>query len=153
MATRHQKRVQLEKPDETLLEEHEDAADVILENGTAYNSVKQRRNLQKDYDDLSTVEKWEYAIDVVEMREGENYDSAEELIKDIYDKELDLDTYSSWTDDYQDESFRVDSPDVNRLSGDPMQVEVQAEVKSEENDEAWIEFTQIDFANRWEEWL
>ena len=99
------------------------------------------------------MEKWEYAIEVVEMREGEKYDSAEELIKDIYDKELDLDTYASWTDDYQDESVRVDSPDVNRLSGDPMQVEVQAEVKSEDNEEAWIEFTQIDFANRWEEWL
>lgn len=141
----------LEDPDEEFLEEFLDVAEILLEQGDTYRSIRERRGLEKTYDDLDIQEKWEYALDVVHKQQGVQYSSADELMEDIRANELDLTHLYNWGDSHGEFTEEVDEPGVTPLKD--KRVVVQARVEAEENDEAWLQLNQVDFQNRWEDLL
>jgi len=152
MAVAEHENYRLENPDEEFLEEFLDVAEVLLEQGDAYRSIKERRGLEKTYDELDIQEKWEYALDVVHKQQGIRYSSADELVGDVRASELDMTHLYSWGDSYGGVNEEVDDLTVTPLQDDD-QVVVQARVEAEENDYAWIQLNRVDFQNRWEDFL
>jgi hypothetical protein len=59
------------------LEEWERLADQILEDGDVY---RRREDPGAEYEDVPTVEKWIYALDTVEARQGLSYEHPLELV-------------------------------------------------------------------------
>lgn len=142
----------LEDPDEEFLEEFLNVAEILLEQGDAYKSIRDRRGLEKTYEELDIQEKWEYAIDVVHNQQGVRYSSADELVEDIRADEMDLTHLYTWGGSYGEFTEEVDELSLTPLKDDESVV-VQARVEAENNDDAWLQINKVDFQNRWEEFL
>jgi hypothetical protein len=143
--------------DEEVLEDHEELADTILEEGEAYSSIRQRRDLEATYDDLDVEEKWRYALDVLHSRGVGRYSSPRELIRDFRAGEVLQDGEVPWNDatweDYDpdgDGEVVVEEPFVTELDDGSTAGRASAYIDGEE-EEGFVYRFRTDDGEEWEQ--
>lgn len=150
------KRIEEPEPqDEEILEENEDLADTILEQGQVYREIAERRDLEKSYDKLEPEDKWWYALEALHSRAGVSYSSPRQLLQEYYQGDLDLDEVpwndTEWGDqhDLGSETLEenVDFSVTGVIDG---RVTARAEAYLEDRDEEGIVYRLLDDPEEWE---
>jgi hypothetical protein len=157
MATTQERLTEPPSQDEKLLEQHEEVADRILEDGSIYREISERKNLEKNYDSLEPEEKWWYALEVLYSREGATYSSPRELIGEYRRDELELDDLpwntTEWGDEHDMGTENLEE-NVEELKFTPMgdgRVTARAEVYIDGERDEGIVYRLIDSPEDWED--